>query len=126
MNVFLALWSLWSWLRRLFTKTPAPYRAVVAEDVPEQFRTRNVYLIGENGHFWCAAMLCPCGCGEVIQLNLVNGSRPRWRFELDPRTQAISLRPSIWRTVGCRSHFVLRRGRVQWVMGTSFVTGLNR
>jgi hypothetical protein len=62
------------------------------------------------------------GCGDIIQLNLVNGGRPRWRFELHLPTQTISLRPSIWRTVGCRSHFVLRRGHVHWVSGTESVT----
>ena len=106
--------QLWFRLRRLFTREPVPHRTVVVEDLPEQFRAGEIYLIGENGHFWCATMLCPCRCGEVIQLNLVAGTRPVWTCELDSDTQAITLRPSIWRTAGCRSHFFLRLGRVQW------------
>ena len=104
----------WFWLRRLFARESAPHRTVVMEDLPEQFRAGEIYLIGENGHFWCVTMLCPCRCGEVIQLNLVSGTRPIWRFELDSDTQAITLHPSIWRTAGCRSHFLLLLGRVKW------------
>ena len=102
------------WLRWFFTKKPAQHQTVVVEELPEQFRAREIYLIGENGHFWCIAMLCPCGCSEVIQLNLVAGTRPLWTFELDSGTQAITLRPSIWRTAGCHSHFCVRLGRVEW------------
>lgn len=106
---FKQLKHVWSWLR-----WPAPHRTVVVDELPDQFRDREIYLIGENGHFWCVAMLCPCGCSEIIQLNLVAGTRPLWTFELDSDTQAITLSPSIWRTVGCRSHFHMRLGRVQW------------
>ena len=74
--------------------------------------------MGDNGHFSCAAMLCPCRCGQVIQLNLVVGTRPVWTVEIDSDTQAVTLRPSIWRTKGCRSHFLLRRGRVRWASRT--------
>ena len=86
----------------------------MVEDVPERLRAGDVYLVGENGRFWCVALLCPCQCGEVIQLNLVTGTRPLWTFELEPHTRTITLRPSVWRTAGCRSHFFLRSGRVQW------------
>lgn len=105
---------LWSWIRGLFAQEPARHRTVVVEDVPEQLRDGDVYLVGENGHFWCVALLCPCRCGEVIQLNLVKGTRPLWTFERESGTDAITLRPSVWRTNGCRSHFFLRAGRVRW------------
>ena len=105
--------QLWRGLRRFFGKR-APYRTVVVVDFPERFRAKDVYLVGENGRFWCTALLCPCRCGEVIQLNLVGGTRPVWSVELEPDTHYVTLRPSVWRTVGCRSHFILRRGLVQW------------
>ena len=106
---FTLLKHVWSWLR-----WPVQHRTVMVEELPEQFRDNEIYLIGENEHFWCVAMLCPCRCGAVIQLNLVDGTRPRWTFELDSNTQVITLYPSVWRTVGCRSHFNVRLGRVQW------------
>ena len=104
----------WSWLRRLVGTRPTPYRTVEVEDFPDRFRAEEIYLVGENGQFWCAALLCPCRCGEVIQINLVTGTRPAWRVEIEPHTGSATLRPSVWRTAGCRSHFVLQRGLVQW------------
>jgi hypothetical protein len=110
--------SLWAWLRRLFTRKLPRYRTVVVEDTPEHFLPRHVYLVGENGHFWCAAMLCPCGCQVIIQLNLLTSTRPAWRFVQHPRSGALTFRPSVWRTQGCRSHFFLRDGRVHWLPRT--------
>ena len=104
----------WAWLRSVFARETAPLRSVAVEDVPEKPRNGKVYLVGENGHFWCAVLKCPCTCGAVIQLNLVSGTRPVWSFELEDDTQCITLRPSVWRTAGCRSHFFLRAGRVVW------------
>lgn len=111
MNIFRRVWAR---LCRIFSGEPAPLRTVVVEDLPEQLRAGNVYLVGENGHFWCAALMCPCGCGVVILLNLVSTTRPVWTFELEYGAQTITLKPSVWRTAGCRSHFFLRSGRVQW------------
>ena len=62
------LTQLWRWLRRLFKRESTPYRTVVVKDIPKQFRAGEIYLIGENGYFWCAALLCPCRCSEVILL----------------------------------------------------------
>ena len=91
----------------------------MVEESPEELRPGEIYLVGENGHVSCVGMMCPCGCGEVIQLNLVAGTRPVWAVERDSDTGAVTLRPSIWRTSGCRSHFLLRGGRVQWVSRTT-------
>lgn len=109
---------LWVWLRRLVVGRPSRYRTVVIEDTPERFQPGHVYLVGEKGYFWCAAMLCPCGCQAIIQLNLLTSTRPAWRFVRHPRTGALTLRPSVWRTQGCRSHFLLRNGQVHWCTGT--------
>jgi hypothetical protein len=37
---------------------------------------------------------------------------PRW--EVRATGDLITLRPSVWRTKGCKSHFVLSDGRVHW------------
>ncbi|WP_418219703.1 DUF6527 family protein [Burkholderia territorii] len=44
---------------------------------------------------------------------MIEGQRPRWTLTLK-RTRLPSLSPSVDRTVGCRSHFWLRRGVIQW------------
>jgi hypothetical protein len=89
------------------------YRAVPVGEVPDQPEPRTVYVVGEGGHLWFAAFLCPCGCGEVVQASLLERSRPHWRLTEDWDGVA-SLQPSVWRTRGCRSHFWLRRGRIRW------------
>lgn len=81
-------------------------------DEPDQFENSVLYLIGENEYLWHAALLCPCGCGEIIRLNLLPDDYPSWKVQISRR--GVSIEPSIWRTTGCRSHFFLRFGRIQW------------
>ncbi|WP_373276366.1 DUF6527 family protein [Sphingomonas agri] len=58
-------------------------------------------------------MVCPCGCQTTIQLSLVPNDRPRWRAQV-AENGIISLSPSVWRTRGCGSHFVVRDGKIRW------------
>lgn len=105
--------GLWAWFTGLFRRKPKPWATVNAEDVPEAARPATVYLVGEGGHLWFVVFVCPCGCGELVQLNLLPDSRPRWSAERHP-DGTVSVSPSVWRTAGCRSHFFLRRGLVEW------------
>jgi hypothetical protein len=57
-------------------------------------------------------MKCPDGCGEVISVNLDRRSGPAWR--LYNRRGIWSLFPSIDKSEGCASHFILSYGRVIW------------
>jgi hypothetical protein len=82
------------------------------EDVPEDPAPGVCYLVEDDGFLWAAALQCPCGCGESITLNLI-GQRPRWSAEVDA-SDLMTVRPSIWRTRGCRSHFWIRNGRIHW------------
>lgn len=97
--------------RRLFGRPPL--RAVVVEDLPERPRANTVYIVGAADDPWLAALVCPCGCGEVIKCPLVRLAGPRWTVEVTGELP--TLRPSIWRTAGCRSHFFVVRGRIKWV-----------
>jgi len=82
-------------------------------DLPEVLSPATIYLVGERRYVWSVAMLCPCGCGDMIHLNALPEIRPRWSVRRH-RDGAVSLHPSIWRNTGCRSHFSLRRGRAVW------------
>ena len=112
---------LWSALlffpRRLAAFWPAPKPRPICfikvEHFPETFESAKVYLAGEGSNLWGAAMLCPCGCGEVIELNLLKQVRPCWSAE-EHADGTVSFAPSVWRQKGCKSHFVLRRGGVEW------------
>ena len=91
------------------------YRAVNVEELPAEnaLHQARVYLVGEVGEEWKAAFLCPCGCRALIQLNLLPETRPRWLYHL-ATWQEVTLRPSVWRKTGCRSHFIMRKGRIRW------------
>lgn len=81
-------------------------------DFPEQPQSYTLYLIGQPGREWLAGLVCPCGCGDFIEL-VLEGNRPRWRLliSLDDNP---TLSPSVHRSVCCRSHFFLEDGLVLW------------
>ena len=96
---------------RRFNITPR-YRAIVVEDIPDSFEDGYIYLIGETNLFWQAALECPCGCSQIIQLALTQDSHPRWKY--NGTFPNPTLAPSVQRSKGCRSHFFLQHGRIIW------------
>ncbi len=105
---------IWSKIRGWFGPLgERPLKTVVIEELPDRLDAKAVYVGGENGHFWFVALVCPCGCGETLQMSLLADVRPRWTLSRHPDGTA-SLTPSVWRQVGCRSHFFLVKGRIQW------------
>jgi len=99
----------WNGLVSLFSQ---PYKNVLVEDLPKVPDRRTLYVVGEGPYRWFAAMVCPCGCGDLIKLNIRNDSHPYWR--VIERRGAVSLDPSVWRTTGCRSHFFYTKNRIRW------------
>lgn len=89
------------------------YTVAVVDDLPDELQGNKLYVVGENGHYWLAALRCPCGCGDSIQLPMIEGQRPRWALKQESR-RLPSLSPSVDRTVGCRSHFWLKQGTIRW------------
>ncbi len=51
--------------------------------------------------------ICPCGCGDLVILSMLEDTSPCWKV-IDKNT----IRPSINRIVGCRSHFEITNGIV--------------
>lgn len=90
-----------------------PFNILYVLELPEALDAGRLYVVGENGHQWFAAILCPCGCGATLQLNLQPDARPRWMLKVH-WDDTPSLHPSVWRVKDCRSHFFLRRGLVEW------------
>ena len=92
------------------------YRAEFVDERPEaeEMAPLTLYVVGNRDAPFCAAMLCPCGCGDALYMSLVEEDWPRWRVKVYPDGTPTMV-PSIWRVVGCRSHFFLFWGRVRWV-----------
>ncbi|MHB1701399.1 MAG: DUF6527 family protein [Acidobacteriaceae bacterium] len=94
-----------------------PRRALViveGESLPKDLPRRDLVLLRDAGEDWSVAMRCPCGCGQQVELALIPEAKPRWSLRLEyGKTPTLS--PSVWLREGCRSHFFVRGGRVQWV-----------
>jgi hypothetical protein len=90
-----------------------PLTVVYTPEPPEAATPDVVYLIGKDGERWSLALLCPCGCGDLVQASLHRDGRPRWFVRVHV-AGTVSVTPSIWRTVGCRSHFSVVRGDIIW------------
>lgn len=60
--------------------------------------------------------LCPCGCGEIISINLIRESGRAWRLYFSEKS-GISLIPSVWLDSGCESHFILHNNIARMLFG---------
>lgn len=69
----------------------------------------------ERGRLRALICMCPCGCGDVITVNLDQRADKAWMIYR--RGNSISLYPSVWRDSGCESHFVVWNNRVLWLEG---------
>lgn len=55
---------------------------------------------------------CPCGCGDVLSINVDQDAGAAWYVRV--REGRITLMPSVWRENGCQSHFILWNNLVWW------------
>ena len=111
-----------NWFSRQFSKIKnafirwfiPPYKTSVVEEIlPDTLKRRTLYIVKEDGYEEQAAMICPCGCKQILHMNLLPDERPCWGVTTHSDGSA-SLHPSVWRKVGCKSHFWFRHGRVKW------------
>ncbi len=106
------LQRLWTWLRQRLGG-PQRYAVVRSAELPDQPDPKTIYLTGDGEEPWFVEFFCPCGCNETLHLSVLMEGRPRWTVT-HHSDGTITLAPSVWRQVGCRSHFWVRRSRVQW------------
>jgi hypothetical protein len=86
------------------------YKAVRVVESPEHFEIGCMYLHENRGRPLVLEFICPCGCGDKIELSLIAWTDPSWRIEGD--FEFPSIYPSVRRVVGCRSHFWVKDGKV--------------
>ena len=66
-----------------------------------------------RGHPRLLLMLCPCGCGEQIVLNIDPQAGPAWRiYQKKSNAKELTVYPSVWRDTGCGSHFIIWQGHI--------------
>jgi hypothetical protein len=109
MNMFRKIWQ---WVRQLFARQ-IRYRAAFMDESPDRLKRDIVYLIGDKDAPWAASFICPCECGEVISISLIETDSPTWTVEVE-KSGAVTIAPSVWRQRGCKSHFFIHDGCVIW------------
>lgn len=112
-NLLNKLWRVWLIIKNRLWGTPVPFKTIYLDELPDELESDAIYLIGENGFLWSAALLCPCRCGAVIQLNLLPDAEPCWRVN-EHGDGTVSISPSIWSRKGCGSHYFIKRGEIKW------------
>ena len=106
---------LWLVFKNRLWGKPIPFETVHVSELPDNLLSSNLYLIGANAFLWIAALLCPCGCQSVIQLNLLPDAHPCWKVR-EHKDATVSLAPSIWSRKGCESHYFISQGLVKWAV----------
>ncbi len=79
----------------------------------EAIQARKLVVVGTREHPKWLRFLCPCGCEEVVALNLMKSHQPRWAIE-PHRDRTLSVSPSIDSRT-CRSHYWIRHSHIDWV-----------
>lgn len=80
---------------------------------PDILKKNIVYVVGDKGFVKWAYLKCPCGCNDSIMLSLNKISYPSWSVKQDKLGRA-TISPSIHKLEGCKSHFLIKRGKLVW------------
>ncbi|EEJ5471725.1 hypothetical protein AU693_004813 [Salmonella enterica subsp. diarizonae] len=104
------------WFLKLKESLMPRRRVIVVEgDTPPlKLPKRNLILARENNEDWAVAFFCPCGCGKWIELLLLKEAKPNWSIQVDQKNIP-TFHPSVLLQKGCKSHFWLRNGKIEWV-----------
>jgi Family of unknown function (DUF6527) len=93
--------------------------ATISEEHPNQgsLPPSVLHVVGGKNYQKWAYLNCPCNCGALIMLSLAAARRPHWQVAIDWLDRP-TVKPSVWQTEGCYSHFWIKQGRVEWVKDT--------
>lgn len=100
----------------LFKRKKIDFGIVFIEHNPtiDKIYEKKLFIVDEKGYAKWVYMKCPCGCGEILTLSLMRKHRPNWNLKID-RINRATLYPSVWKRDGCRSHFWICKGKLEWV-----------
>lgn len=102
------------------TLPPVAFPQIICVEKPPrngEVKKDVLYLVAPGQRPKWALFQCPCGCQSVITLSLQSVHQPHWSLMNSSANRPI-LSPSVWRDVGCLSHFWIKDGRVFWCQDT--------
>lgn len=116
------------WFKKIVTKfvewSKSEYKCVFVKDLPKKVGNKIFYIVGEKEQPWLIAFNCPCGCSNLIQLNLLKEAYPCWKYKVTKKSK-LNISPSVWRISGCKSHFTVHKSKIDWIRynetGKSFI-----
>jgi Family of unknown function (DUF6527) len=82
-------------------------------DPASELAAGKLVLVGPTAKPKWLRMACPCGCGEIIALNLMTSHYPRWSAQIH-EDGTLTAAPSV-DSEKCGSHFWIRHNNIQWV-----------
>lgn len=99
----------------LWTFKQFQYKVEILPDNPNPdiLKKDIVYVVGGKKYMKWAYLKCPCGCNDSIMLSLNKNSFPSWSIKRDKFGRA-TIHPSINKLEGCKSHFLIKKGRLIW------------
>src|SRR6266699_5220802 len=103
--------------RPLPSITFADIRTVEKPPRNEDVQENTFYFVSFNQRPKWVLFQCPCGCKSIVTLSLQRVHKPHWVLRKS-RASRPTLQPSVWRDVGCLSHFWVNDGRVYWCQNT--------
>jgi hypothetical protein len=89
------------------------YKWHIVADEPSAIKDKCIFIIKDGQEADTLIFICPCGCKAVIHLNLLPDTKPKWNYQIS-ENKSISITPSIWRKIGCKSHFFIRNSKAIW------------
>ena len=91
-------------------------RVLARHPTPDELVRGALVVVRDGAISKWVCFRCPCGCGERIMLSLAPQRRPHWTVGLDWLGRP-TLSPSVDQATVCRSHYWIKRGRIEWCIG---------
>jgi hypothetical protein len=89
------------------------FKTETISEVPSVVSKQTVFIIKDGAKADSLVFKCPCGCDADIYLNLLKDTRPNWNYYIT--RGKITISPSVWRTIGCESHFFIQGSKIVWM-----------
>ena len=86
------------------------YETIFVKHIPEDIESGILYISEEYGSM---VHLCACGCGTKAAISFKPFWENGWDYERDGNV--VSFHPCLLHRFKCKSHYYLKKNRVEWI-----------